>query len=84
MTNVTQRPVAGSAEANAWIDIQAWYDNCITQAPKPDANRAHVDIGHIIRWCQNWDIDTADIEAICEKHDAFQEIRPFVNPFPLC
>jgi predicted MarR family transcription regulator len=82
MTTVTLSPVAGSAEEKAWIDVQAWYNKCITAAPKPDASRPHVNIGHIIRWCQDWDINTDDIEAICQKHDAYKEIRPFVNPFP--
>ncbi|MEX3983907.1 hypothetical protein AB4Y45_33520 [Paraburkholderia sp. EG287A] len=82
MTTASLTPVEGSAEAKAWAEVQTWYNNCITQSPKPDASRPHVNIGHIIRWCEEWDIGTADIEAICQKHDAYKAIRPFVTPFP--
>ena len=75
-------PVVGSPEEKAWAAVQAWYNNCITAAPKPDASPSNVNIGHIIRWCQSWDIATDDIEAICQAHDAYKAIRPFAQPFP--
>jgi len=83
MTTATLTPVAGSAEEKAWIDVQAWFNKCITAAPKPELSQADLTIGHIIRWCQLWDIDTKDIEAICEKHGAYKAIRPFARPFPI-
>jgi hypothetical protein len=81
-TTAALTPAAGSPEETAWSEIQAWYNRLLTAAPKPDASRPHVNVGNLIRWCESWDIDTADIEAICEKHKAFEIIRPFASPFP--
>lgn len=82
MNNAVMVHGPDSPESLAWAEIQTWYERCITAAPKPDVRRDHVNIGHVIRWCEQWDISTKDIEAICAKHNAFQSIRPFAVPFP--
>ena len=53
--------------AAAWVEFKQWYANCITAAPKASAGQEGVTFAHIYSWCRHWDIDTAALDAICNK-----------------
>ena len=53
--------------AAAWVEFKQWYANCITAAPKASAEQEGVTFAHIYSWCRHWDIDTAALDAICNK-----------------
>ena len=72
--------------AAAWVEFKQWYANCITAAPKASAEQEGVTFAHIYSWCRHWDIDTAALDAICNKfnipHRGGQAGRSEAQPRP--